>query len=254
MKALITGASSGIGQEIARELAARGYELILVARRRDRLEALARELTVKCRIFEMDLSDVEQCRMLYCRARGEDLDILVNNAGFGLCGSFAATSLDRDLEMIRTNITAVHVLTKLFLHDFRLKNHGYILNVASSAGFMAGPLMATYYATKNYVLRLTEAIREELRREGSAVQISALCPGPVKTEFNEVAEVKFSLPGMDAKRCAKAAVRGMFKGRPIIVPGVGMKTVLAAHKFAPEWLVPRITYHVQQKKLQKKKK
>ena len=254
MKALITGASSGIGQEIARELAARGYELILVARRRDRLEALARELTVKCRIFEMDLSDVEQCRMLYCRARGEDLDILVNNAGFGLCGPFAATSLDRDLEMIRTNITAVHVLTKLFLHDFRMKNHGYILNVASSAGFMAGPLMATYYATKNYVLRLTEAIREELRREGSAVQISALCPGPVKTEFNHVAEVKFSLPGMDAKRCAKVAVRGMFKGQPIIVPGVGMKTMLAAHKFAPEWLVPRITYHIQQKKLQKKKK
>ena len=157
MKALITGASSGIGQEIARELAARGYELILVARRRDRLEALSRELTVKCRIIEADLSDAEQCKMLYCRARSEDLEIVVNNAGFGMCGSFAATSLDRDLEMIRTNIVAVHILTKLFLHDFRLKNRGYILNVASSAGFMAGPLMATYYATKSYVLRLTEA-------------------------------------------------------------------------------------------------
>ena len=155
----------------------RGYELILVARRRDRLEALSRELTVKCRIIEADLSDAEQCKMLYCRARSEDLEIVVNNAGFGMCGSFAATSLDRDLEMIRTNIVAVHILTKLFLHDFRLKNRGYILNVASSAGFMAGPLMATYYATKSYVLRLTEAIREELRREGSAVPGSGTLSG-----------------------------------------------------------------------------
>lgn len=254
MKALITGASSGIGQEIARELAARGYELILVARRRDRLEALSRALTVKCRIIEADLSDPEQCKMLYCRARSEDLDILVNNAGFGLCGPFAVTSLDRDLEMIRTNIVAVHILTKLFLHDFRIKNHGYILNVASSAGFMAGPLMATYYATKSYVLRLTEAIREELRREGSAVQISALCPGPVNTEFNNVAEVKFSLPGMNAKTCAKVAVREMLRGRPVIVPGIGMKATIAARRLAPEWLLPRITYHIQHNKISRKGK
>lgn len=254
MKALITGASSGIGQEIARELAARGYELILVARRRDRLDALSRELTVKCRIIEADLSDAEQCKMLYCRARSEDLEIVVNNAGFGMCGSFAATSLDRDLEMIRTNIVAVHILTKLFLHDFRLKNRGYILNVASSAGFMAGPLMATYYATKSYVLRLTEAIREELRREGSAVQISALCPGPVKTEFNDVAEVKFALPGMDAKTCAKIAVRDMLRGHAVIIPGLGMKATLAARRLAPDWLLPRITYHVQHNKISRKRK
>lgn len=254
MKALITGASSGIGQEIARELAARGYELILVARRRDRLEALSRALTVKCRIIEADLSDPEQCKMLYCRARSEDVDILVNNAGFGLCGPFAVTSLDRDLEMIRTNIIAVHILTKLFLHDFRIKNHGYILNVASSAGFTAGPLMATYYATKSYVLRLTEAIREELRREGSAVQISALCPGPVNTEFNDVAEVRFSLPGMSAKTCAKIAVRDMLRGRPIIIPGIGMKATIAAHRLAPEWLLPRITYHIQHNKISRKRK
>lgn len=254
MKALITGASSGIGQEIARELAARGYELILVARRQDRLEAFARELTVKCRLLTYDLSDPDQCKMLYCRARSEDLDIVVNNAGFGLCGRFAATPLDRDLEMIRTNVIAVHMLTKLFLHDFRLKNRGYILNVASSAGFMAGPLMATYYATKSYVLRLTEAVREELRREGSAVQISALCPGPVDTEFNQVADVRFSLPGMNARTCAKIAVREMFRGRPVIVPGVTMKTALAARRFAPEWLVPRITYHVQHSKMQNKRR
>lgn len=249
MKALITGASSGIGMEIARELAARGYELILVARRRERLEALARQLTVKCRILEMDLSSEEQCRQLYCRARNEDLEILVNNAGFGVCGPFATTNLERDIEMIRINIVAVHMLTKLFLHDFRMRNRGYILNVASSAGFMAGPLMATYYATKNYVLRLTEAIREELRHEGSAVVISALCPGPVKTEFNDVANVRFSVPGMDARRCARIAVRGMLRNKQVIVPGMGMKAAMTARRFVPEWMLPRVTYHVQRRKL-----
>lgn len=249
MKAIITGASSGIGQEIARELAARGYDLILVARRRERLEALAKTLPVSCRILEADLSNAEQCRMLYCRARSEDVEILVNNAGFGLCGRFAVTSLDRELEMIQTNIVAVHILTKLFLHDFRMRNRGYILNVASSAGFMAGPLMATYYATKNYVLRLTQAVREELRREGSAVHISALCPGPVDTEFNRVADVRFSLPGMDAKRCARIAVRKMLRGKPVIVPGAGMRTMVSASKLTPEWLLPRITYHIQHRKL-----
>lgn len=250
MKAVITGASSGIGQEIARELAKRGYDLILVARRRDRLEKLAGELPVKCRIIEADLSNAEQCKMLYCRARGEDVEILVNNAGFGLCGPFSVTSLDRELDMIRTNIIAVHILTKLFLHDFRMRNRGYILNVASSAGFMAGPLMATYYATKNYVLRLSEAVREELRREGSAVRIAALCPGPVDTEFNKVADVRFSLPGMNARTCAKIAVKKLLRGRAVIVPGVGMKAMVTASKLAPEWLLPRVTYHIQHRKIQ----
>lgn len=249
MKALITGASSGIGMEMARELAARGYELILVARRRDRLEALSRELTVKCRIIELDLSSEEQCRMLYCRTRSEDLEIVINNAGFGVCGSFAATDLTRDLEMIRVNVIAVHVLTKLFLHDFRMRNHGYILNVASSAGFMAGPLMASYYATKSYVLRLTQAIQEELRHEGSAVVLSALCPGPVKTEFNDVAHVRFSVPGMSAKRCAHIAIHGLLHKKQIIVPGASMKAAITARRFVPERLLPRVTYRVQHRKL-----
>ena len=164
-QALVTGASSGIGRDIARELAGRGYSLILVARRGSRLHELAAELSVPCRIIAADLSSVDACKQLYRDTRSNDLEIVVNNAGFGLFGAFTETDLDTELRMIQTNVTAVHVLTKLFLRDFRTQNHGCLLNVASSAGFMAGgPLMAAYYATKSYVLRLTQAIREELRR------------------------------------------------------------------------------------------
>ena len=156
--------------------------------------------------------------------------------------------MDRELEMIQTNIVAVHVLTKLFLRDFRARNRGYILNVASSAGFMAGPLMATYYATKNYVLRLTQAIREELRQEHSRVQVAALCPGPVNTEFNEVADVKFSIGGISAEEAARYGIDGLLAGKGVIVPGMGMRLALAARRLAPESLVTRIAYHIQQRK------
>lgn len=150
--------------------------------------------------------------------------------------------------MIDTNIRAVHILTKLAVQDFEKRGHGYILNVASSAGFLPGPLMATYYATKNYVLRLTQALREELRHRGSRVRVCALCPGPVDTEFNRVAGVKFSLNGLDAKRVAREAIDGLFAGRAVIVPGVTMKAMTVARHFAPDSLLARITYHFQHKK------
>lgn len=248
MRAVITGASAGIGREMARILAARGYELTLIARREERLKELAAELPVKCQILTADLSSVRQCRLVYEAARGADVEIVINNAGFGLFGKFAETDLDRELEMIKTNIVAVHVLTKLFLKDFREKDKGYILNVASSAGFMAGPLMATYYATKNYVLRLTQAIREELRHEHSHVKIAALCPGPVNTEFNDVADVKFSIGGISAADAAKYGIDGLLSGKGVIVPGVGMRLAVTARRLAPEALVTRIAYHIQSRK------
>ena len=147
MKALITGASSGIGREIARLLAARGYELVLCARREDRLRALAAELPTMCHVIAADVADEQECRLLYQAVRGDDLEVVVNNAGFGLFGEFTATDLDDELRMIDTNIRAVHILTKLALQDFTARGRGYILNVSSSAGFLPGPLMATYYAT-----------------------------------------------------------------------------------------------------------
>lgn len=248
MRALITGASSGIGLEMAKQLAARGYSLTLVARRTDRLRALARETGVTCQLITADLSDPEQVRQVYHLARGDDLEVVINNAGFGLFGPFAETSLERELEMISVNITAVHMLTKLFLRDFRRQGRGYLLNVASSAGFMAGPLMATYYATKNYVLRLTQAIAEELRREKSPVKIAALCPGPVATEFNQVADVRFAIRPLSAASVAEYGLSGLFAGRHILVPGAMMRLTLAARRLAPDSLVTRITYHIQHRK------
>ena len=158
MKALVTGASSGIGMEIAKYLDKIGYEVILVARDKEKLESVAKILNHKPKIIVMDLSQVEDIKSLYVLVKNDDIDILVNNAGFGLCGNFIDTDLSKELNMIDLNIKSVHILTKLFLKDMKRKNKGYILNVASSAAFQSGPLMGTYYATKSYVYRLTEAI------------------------------------------------------------------------------------------------
>ena len=248
MKALITGASSGLGREMARLLAARGYELILCARREEHLRELAAELPVPCRVIAADISDVQECRLLYEAARSDDLEVVINNAGFGLFGTFLTTDLDDELRMIDTNIRAVHILTKLAAQDFARRGRGYILNVASSAGFLPGPLMATYYATKNYVLRLTEALREELRHAGSPVRVCALCPGPVDTEFNKVAGVRFALAGLSAERVAREAIDGLFAGKAVVVPGLSMKAMTLARHFAPDSVLARITYHFQHKK------
>ena len=252
MRALITGASSGIGRDMARELAGRGYDLILVARRRGRLVTLAAELPVDCAIITADLSDVDACRQVYEQAIAyDDLELVINNAGFGLCGRFAELDLERELDMIKINVVAVHVLTKLFVRAFRKRGSGRILNVASSAGFMPGPMMATYYATKNYVLRLTQAVAEELRRDGSPVRVCALCPGPVNTEFNAVAGVRFALPGLSSADCARCAIDGVLRGKTVIIPGWQMRLSVAASKLAPEWLLPRITYNIQKKKVER---
>ena len=247
MKALITGASSGIGRDIARELSKRGYELVIVARNLDRLNKLKEELNTNVQIESMDISVVENCKKLF--EKHNDIDILINNAGFGDCGEFTKTSLEKEIQMINTNITAYHVLTKLYLQKMREKNNGIILNVASIAGFMPGPLMATYYSTKAYVVRLSEAIREELRREKSKVQISILCPGPVDTNFNKVADVEFALKGLSSEYVAKYAVNKMLKGKFYIVPGIKIKLAKIATKIAPNNIVAMFTYNIQKRKI-----
>ena len=247
MKALITGASSGIGADMARVLVDEGYEVILVARRKTKLEKLAKELGDKARVIVMDISSTYNCMELYKEVKKENIDILINNAGFGMCGYFNETSLDKELD-IDLNIKSLHTLTKLFMKDFIKKDQGYILNVASSAGFMPGPLMATYYGTKNYVVSFTSALYEELKKLNSNVSVSCLCPGPVETEFNKVARVKFSIKGANSMDVAKYAIKKMFDEKLIIVPTFKMKLALFFSKFIPRKLLLKMTYKIQEKK------
>ncbi len=248
MKALITGASSGIGKDMAKYLDTLGYDLILVARRRDRLEELSKELHNQVQIYDCDLRKQEEVYKLYYAVKDEGIDFLINNAGFGLFGETFETDLERELEMIDVNIKAVHILTKLFLKDFVDNDNGRILNVASSAGFMAGPKLNTYYATKNYVLRFSTAIYEELRQRKSNVHISVLCPGPVNTEFNKVAKGGFAIKGLDSKQVAKYAIDKSLKNKLVIVPSLLMKVGLFLNKISPMKLSLRVTYHIQSRK------
>ena len=245
MKALITGASSGIGKDIAKKLSYKGYDLILVARRKERLIKLQKELKTNIKIIVLDLSVEKNVYQLYETLKKEKIDILINNAGFGLFGMFNKTSLDKEIEMINLNIKCVHILTKLFLKDFIKRDSGYILNVASSAGFLAGPRLNTYYATKNYVLKLTMAIYEELRYQNSHVHISALCPGPVNTEFNKVAKGKFSIKGLSSEYVSKIAIDKMFKNKLIIIPGLFNKLGIFFSRFIPYKLQLKIIYNIQ---------
>lgn len=252
MKALVTGASSGIGKEIAYYLASLGIDLIIVARNKVDLEKIKKDVNVNVKIITMDLITRDNIFKLYDMVKSDDIDILINNAGFGLFGTFDETDLSRELEMIDLNVTTYHILTKLFLKDFLKKETGYILNVCSSAGFMAGPRLSTYYATKNYITKLTLAINEELRQKKSNVSISALCPGPVNTNFNKVAHGEFAINEISPKYVAKLGIDKMFKKKMLIVPTLKMKLTLFFSRFAPLRLQLIIAYHIQGKKLGKK--
>ena len=247
MKALITGASSGMGRDMAKILSQKGYDLILVARDEKKLEEVKKQLKTETKIVVMDISKEENCKKIY--EENKDIDILINNAGFGDCGHFEETSLDKDIQMIKTNVIAYHILTKLYLKEMIKKDSGKILNVASIAGFMPGPLMTTYYSTKNYVVRFSESIREELRRKKSKVQISILCPGPVDTNFNKVADVEFALKGLSSEYVAKYAINKFFKGKFYIVPGWKIKLARIGAKLAPASFVAKISYNMQKRKI-----
>jgi uncharacterized protein len=248
MKALVTGASSGIGLEIAKYLSELGYDLILVARDKEKLEASAKQYKTNTKLLVLDLANLKMVKDLYVMCKSDEIDILVNNAGFGLIGNFNETDLARELEMIDVNIKAVHLLTKLFLKDMVKKDHGYILNVASIAAFNQGPLMATYYATKAYIYKLSVAIYEELRKNKSKVHIACLCPGPVDTNFNNIANVTFSIKGADSRYVARYAVKKMLKNKLVIVPTMKMKLLHFIGHFVSDKTNAKIAYHIQKKK------
>ena len=248
MKALITGASSGIGKDMAIYLDSLGYEVFLVGRNKEKLEETANECRNIKALFPYDLKDINNIYKLYDKLKSEKIDLLVNNAGFGLFGFFNETDIDKELEMIDVNIKAVHLLTKLFLKDMIKNNQGKILNVASIAGFYSGPYLSTYYATKNYVLKLTMAISEELKRLNSSVTISCLCPGPVETNFNKVAGGSFKTGSLKSTYVAKYGIDKSLKGKLIIIPGLTMKLGLFASRFIPYKLQLKIFYYIQRGK------
>jgi len=246
MKALITGASSGIGRDMAKYLGNKGFDLILVARNRERLEEVKSQINTNVEIITMDIGTEENCIKLYEQVK--DVDILINNAGFGLFGEFTKTDLETELEMIRTNITGVHILTKLFLQDMVKKDKGYILNVSSIAGFLPGPLMTTYYSTKSYVLRLTQSLQEELKKQKSNVSLSVLCPGPIATDFLFRAGVSFKTKSISSEYVAKYAIEKMLKGKSIIVPSLKIKCARFFCKFVPDGVLAKVVYRIQKRR------
>ncbi len=246
MKALVTGASSGIGREIAVMLDNLGYDIIAVARREDRLLELKENLKNNTEIMVADLGSSGECYKIFNTF--PDIDILVNNAGFGVFGSFTETDLEKELAMLGVNVTALHILCKLYLKSFKEKNSGRILNVASSAAFFPGPMFSSYYASKAYVYRLSRAISRELKNAKSRVTVSVLCPGPVETEFSEVAGVNFGIGALTAKRVAELAVKKMMQGKTVITPGFFIKCTRVLAKIVPDCICERVVYMIQKKK------
>ena len=249
MLAVITGATSGIGKKMSEYLFEKGWNLVLTGRNEEVLAGLEKKYGGKAETIALDMSVESDVYKLYYFCREKDVDLLVNNAGFGIFGEFEKTDLKKEIELINVNVKAVHILTKLFLQKFCKKNKGIILNVASSAGFLPGPLLSSYYASKNYVTSMTLAINEELRRKKSNVKICMLCPGPVDTEFNNRAGVVFSVKPISAEYAAKYAADKALKGKTIIVPGTMIKLGVAFSKFVPKKILCKVTYNIQKKKL-----
>jgi uncharacterized protein len=239
---LITGASAGLGVDFARQLSAQGKRLVLVARRKDRLEALAAELG-NARTVEADLSksDATDRLMADLAAHGEHVELLVNNAGFGLTGRFADLDGKRQRQMINLNCGALVELAHAVLPGMIERKSGAILNVASTAAFQPGPGMAVYFATKAFVLSFSEALHEEVKKHG--VIVNALCPGPTATEFGEVAGFGPSnlldKVAADSPSVVQAGLRGLEKGRAIVIPGLMNKSTAQAHRFFPRSWVRR---------------
>lgn len=254
MKALITGASSGLGWDMAHVLSEKGYDIIAVARRMEKLQALKEELKTDVEIICADVTDVEECKIIATRA--PEVDVFINNAGFGVFGDLASTDLDSELKMIDTNIKAVHILLKLVSTEFKKRGSGHILNVASLAAFFPGPLFGAYYASKSYVLRISQALAEELRQAKSDVKVSVLCPGPVHTEFGQVAKVNFgdgnekgaNFIVLKSRNVAEYAIKKMFKGKHVIVPGCLMKIAIFMRRILPDKLIAKAVYFIQNKK------
>lgn len=250
-RALITGASGGIGLELARILAREQYDVILVARSKERLEEIAAELRtmhkVQADVIALDLAEAGAPAQI--QRRVQSVEILVNNAGFGLYGKFAEFSVTQDLNLMHLNMDALVALTREFLPGMIAAGSGRILNVASTAAFQPGPLMALYYASKAFVLHFSEAIANEL--QGTGVTVTVLCPGPTETGFQERAAIQGirlnQMGMMSARAVAEAGYRGLMAGKTIVIPGVKNKVGALSVRFSPRKLVIKIVRGIQEK-------
>ena len=246
--ALVTGASSGIGRELAHQFAAGGYDLVVVARRAAPLDDLVAEVTrmhgISASAIAADLAEPSAPLKIYEQLAhaGTPIDVVVNNAGFGLGGAVAALPLDRQLEMVQVNVTALTALTRLFLPGMLERNRGGILNVGSTAGFQPGPMLGVYYATKAYVLSFTEALAEEVA--GSGLRVSCLCPGPTATEFARTAALTnsnlFRRQTMTSADVARLGYDGWQKGKVVVIPGFQNRLGVALVRLSPRSMVRRI--------------
>jgi uncharacterized protein len=251
--ALITGASNGIGYELTKLFAADGYNLVLVARSEKKMKELAADLQkqhgIQVTVLAKDLSEANSAADVYAelQQRGVHVDVLVNNAGYGSFGLFVDTDLDHELQMIRLNIETLTHLSKLFVRDMVQKRSGKILNIASTASFQPGPLMAVYYATKAYVLSFSEALANEL--QGTGVTVTALCPGATESGFQAKANMQNSklVQGaiMDAETVAIAGYRAMQKGQTVIIPGLQNRVMAMSVRFAPRKLITKVVRRIQ---------
>jgi short-subunit dehydrogenase len=242
---LITGASAGLGVEFARACAARGERLVLVARRRDRLDALAAELGGEAIAADLAEPGAPERLIAEVRRRGLSVETLINNAGFGLAGRFAELPLERQTEMIELNVRALTELCHLVLPDMRARGAGAILNVASTAAFQAGPYMAVYYASKAYVLSFTEALHQE--HKASGIRVTALCPGPTRTEFFAVAgaaDGRLARMATDPVAVVRAGLDGLATNKAIVIPGAVNKATALSNRFLPRALMRRIVARI----------
>ncbi len=233
MKALVTGASSGIGYSIARYLSRLGYDLIVVARRKDCLINLKKECSTNVQVIDLDLSIISNMYKLYDMTKHEKIDILVNNAGVGLYGEFYDIDTSKEISMLNLNVIATDVITKLFLKDMVKRNSGKILNVSSVIGFMPAPLMSSYYASKAYITSMSRAINTELKMKRINVSVSTLCAGAVDTNFNSDLGISFFIPPSSSEKVAEYAIKKMMKNKEVIIPGTLNKFAYVLNKIIP---------------------